>query len=475
MTITRRDFLAGSAAMALPAFTPAWAVPLPREADVAVIGAGAAGIAAARRLVAAGRKVVVIEASGTIGGRCASDHAMFDVSFERGARWLYNFDISPLPALARQAGLRVAPAQRGQKIRVGRRNARAGEAEDFLALLVRANRAINEAARGRADIAAASALPKDLREWAGTANFVLGPLAAGCDLADLSAVDLAAMMPRDPIAACDQGLGTLITRLGDGLPVALSTPVTRIAWSNRDAKIETRAGTLTARAVIVTVSTGVLAAGRIKFAPDLPKRQQDAVAKLPLGSFDHIALELPGNPLGLGHDDVLIEQSSDNRTGCLIANVGGTSLCEVDVAGGFGRDLSAKGEAAMTAFATEWLKKLFGGDVEKALKRTSATRWNDMPHVLGAMSAAQPGGAPARKILAEPLGAVFFAGEAVHDTQWGTVGGAWNSGERAADAVLKKLSGKGEAAAKPARRKAPAQHHAPAPPPSRFSWPGSRY
>ncbi|MBN9599341.1 MAG: FAD-dependent oxidoreductase [Afipia sp.] len=474
MTITRRDFLAGSAAMVLPAFTPAWAAPLPRETEVAVIGAGAAGIAAARRLVAAGRKVVVIEASGAIGGRCATDHAMFETPFERGARWLYNFDISPLPALARQAGLRVAPAQRGQKIRIGRRNARAGEAEDFLALLVRANRAIGEAARGRADVAAASALPKDLREWAGTTDFVLGPLATGCDLADLSAVDLAAMMPRDPVAACDQGLGTLIAKLGEGLPIALSTPVTKIVWSNRDAKIETGAGALSARAVIVTVSTGVLAAGRIKFAPDLPKRQQDAVMKLPLGSFDHIALELPGNPLGLGHDDVFIEQSSDNRTGCLIANVGGSALCQVDVAGAFGRDLAARGEAAMVAFGVEWLKKLFGGDIEKGMARTTATRWNDMPHVLGAMSAAQPGGAPARRILAEPLGSVFFAGEATHETQWGTVGGAWTSGERAADAVLKRLSGKSEAAAKPARRKAPARRHSAPPPPRGFSWPGSR-
>ena len=65
MTMTRRDFLSASAALALtPALgAGAWGAPLPREADIVVIGAGAAGIAAARRIMAANRKVIVIEAT----------------------------------------------------------------------------------------------------------------------------------------------------------------------------------------------------------------------------------------------------------------------------------------------------------------------------------------------------------------------------------------------------------------------------
>jgi monoamine oxidase len=123
----------------------------------------------------------------------------------------------------------------------------------------------------------------------------------------------------------------------------------------------------------------------------------------------------------------------------MVANIGGSSLCAIDVAGVFGRDLSAQGEAAMVAFAVEWLTKLFGSDVAKAVKKSAATRWNASPFVLGAMSAASPAGQPSRKILMEPLGPLFLAGEAAHETLWGTVGGAWESGERAADAVLRKL------------------------------------
>ena len=93
----------------------------------------------------------------------------------------------------------------------------------------------------------------------------------------------------------------------------------------------------------------------------------------------------------------------------------------------------------MIAFAKEWLTKLFGSEVAAAIKKSSATRWNASPYVLGAMSAAAPGGQASRKILAEPIGAMFLAGEATHETLWGTVDGAWESGERAADAALRKI------------------------------------
>jgi monoamine oxidase len=103
----------------------------------------------------------------------------------------------------------------------------------------------------------------------------------------------------------------------------------------------------------------------------------------------------------------------------------------------------------------EWLTKLFGSDVAATVKRSSATRWNAAPFVLGAMSAAAPGGQGSRRILTEPVGSVFLAGEATHETLWGTVDGAWESGERAADAALKKIGALKEPAA-PARARAPA-------------------
>ncbi|MBR1216757.1 FAD-dependent oxidoreductase [Bradyrhizobium sp. U87765 SZCCT0131] len=473
MLLTRRNFVGLSLGLVVGGRSIASAAPLPRDADIVVIGAGAAGIAAARRIAAANRKVLVLEAGAAIGGRCQTDATTFDGPFDRGARWLYNPDLQPLAKLARSAGMELVAAPQGQKMRIGRRYARAGEAEDFLATLVRANRAIDDGAR-RADIACAAVLPKDLGDWSGATEFLLGPYATGKDLKDLSTVDQVRALRRDAAMSVRPGVGALMVKLAEGLPVALSTPATRIVWGNRDCTVETPAGNVSARVVIVTASTSVLTSGKIRFAPELPKRQLDAASKLTLGNSDHIALELPGNPLGLGRDDVLIEQSRDNRTASLVANVGGSSVCSVDVGGGFGRDLSAQGEAAMVAFAREWLGKLFGSDAVSGVRRTSVTRWDAAPYVLGAMSAAAPGAQGSRRVLGEPLGPLLLAGEATHETQWGTVGGAWESGERAADAALKRIGGAKEAApaavSRPARQSRP-RHEAPRAPSSAMSWP----
>jgi hypothetical protein len=170
----------------------------------------------------------------------------------------------------------------------------------------------------------------------------------------------------------------------------------------------------------------------------------------------------------LGRDDILIEQSSSTRTALLYANMGGSSLCSIDVGGSFGRELSAQGEPAMVAFAVEWLTKLFGSDLAKAVTKSSATRWNASPFVQGAMSVAPPGAQAQRRILAEPLGTIFFAGEATHETLWGTVDGAWESGERAAEAALKRIGALREEPAK----QAPAGKRRPASPP-RAGLPGT--
>src|SRR6267154_1052611 len=440
MTMSRRDFLSASAGLAM---TPALggragAAALPREADIVVIGAGAAGIAAARRVMAANRKVIVVEAAGQIGGRCQTDTTTFDVPFDRGARWMHNPETNPMIRLARAAGFEITTAPSGQKIRIGRRFARAGETEEFLAALVRANRAIDEASR-RSDVSCGSVVPKDLGDWAATAEFVLGANFAGKDLKDLSVVDKVRAQDRNMAIACRQGLGTLIAKLGEQVPLSLSTPASRISWDRRDVTVQTPAGKIIARAAIITVSSNVLAAGNIKFAPDIPKRTLDAAAKLSLGSYDRIALQMPGNPLGLARDDIIIEQSNSTRTALLFANMGSSSLCSIDVAGSFGRDLSSQGEPAMVAFAVEWLTKLFGSEIAAAVKKSSATRWNTAPFALGAMSAAMPGGQSSRKALSEPVGCMYLAGEATHETLWGTIDGAWESGERAAEAALRRI------------------------------------
>jgi monoamine oxidase len=437
--LNRRSFLAASAAAAAgPAFGATASL---GDVDIAIVGAGAAGIAAARRVAAAHRRFALIEAADRIGGRCFTDTRAFGVPYDRGAHWVHMPDLNPVAKLAAQTGFDMYPAPPGQKMRIGRRYAREGEMEEFLAALVRTNRAIAEAARGKTDMACVQALPKDLLDWRATIEFVLGPFGCAKDLSEVSAMDFARSAERDVDAFCRQGFGALVAKLAEGLPVQLGNPAIRIDLTGRGGvDIETPRGHITARAVIVTASTGVLAAGKIKFNPDLPKRQVDAVNGLSLGTYERVVLELPGNPLGLQRDDLVFEKTDGARTAALLANVAGSPLVMVDVAGKFGRDLAARGEAAMTEFALDWITGLFGGDIRKAVKRTSATQWNAEPWALGAFSAASPGAQPARRTLMEPVrDRLWFAGEAAHETLWGTVGGAWESGERAADAAMKKL------------------------------------
>jgi monoamine oxidase len=322
--------------------------------------------------------------------------------------------------------------------------------------MVRARRAIEDASRGKADMSVAQAMPKDLGDWLPSVEFYLGPFSCGKDFAELSVADFLRSAERDTDAFCRQGFGSLLAKLAEGLPVQLSTPVLRINTQSRPGiTLETGKGALQARVVIVTVSTNVLAEG--KLIPDLAKRQVDALSRLRLGHYERVALEIPGNPLGLARDDLVFEKADGKRTAALLGNVGGAPLAYVDVAGSFGRDLAAKGPREMTAFAMDWLEKLFGGDVKKAVKRTHATQWAQAPFVQGAFSAASVGGQPLRRILmTEPLrDRVFYAGEAAHETLWGTVGGAWESGERAADLALKVVTP--QPAATPAQRPARTQ------------------
>ena len=220
--LSRRSFLAGStAALAAPALR---ASAQSADVDVAVVGAGAAGIAAARRALAAKARVAVFEAGSRIGGRCVTDTALFGVPFDLGAHWIRYPDEIPFPRKA------AMPPSTSIRRRAGNRSASARamrampSLKAFLTALLRAHRAIDEAARGKADMAAARALPADLGAWQSTIGFALGPFFCGQDLDNVSVQDLGHAGDRERAAFCRQGYGTLLARLANGLPVRLSTP-----------------------------------------------------------------------------------------------------------------------------------------------------------------------------------------------------------------------------------------------------------
>jgi hypothetical protein len=138
--------------------------------------------------------------------------------------------------------------------------------------------------------------------------------------------------------------------------------------------------------------------------------------------------------------EVVFERALNGKAAALFANVHGTRLSSLILAGKNGAELADKGASAMTDFALDWVSDMFRSSVKKSIVRTQAFSWNKQPWTLGALSSGNPGALEAREALAEPVnGVLWFAGEAVNQTYWATVGGAWQDGERAADAVIAHL------------------------------------
>ena len=445
--LTRRGAIAGLAsALSAPALAGLRSDP---DFDVLIVGAGAAGIAAARRLAGSKWKFGVLEASDRRGGRCFTDATTFGLPYDQGACLLNLPPKSSLVAQASRNGIELYPDPELLQFRIrGRKTFERGleevrakiDLEQFYADRVRCYGAIASAAAGKDDMSCTDALPADLGDWRKTMEFFLGPYRCGAELKDLSAKEYAVSVDRGPALLCRQGAGILIGKLSLGLPTKFFSPVQQIDWSDRTVALETPGGPLSARAVIVTASTAVLAAGKIKFKPNLPAPHAHAFETLKLGSYDRVAIEFTGNLARLEPNEIVFEKVSDSKPAALLANLHGTRLSVLNVCGKTAAELTAQGEKAMLDFAFEWVTGVFGANAKKAIVRTHVTSWNKQTWTLGAFSSAVPGAQGARKLAAEPLGdRVWFAGEALSPSFWGTVGGAWQDGERAADAVLARL------------------------------------
>ena len=426
--------MAGAAALsAAPALG---AIPASGEVEIAIVGAGAAGIAAARRVAAAGRRYALLEATGRIGGRVRSTRGKFNVPHDLGAYRLYGGARNPVLESGRAEPLRLFQPPPGRRLYVGGREARDNEYDDFTAALRSASRAIVATGEAGQDVAAARVLP-ELPAWQASVAFVLGPLLCSKDLEQVSTVDFARAEERVEDIACRDGLGAVLAAAARPLAVELDTAVTGVDAERGAIVLHTARGNLRARAVVLTASTNVLTSGRIAFKPALPKRVADALAELSLGAYDRIVFELRGNPFGFRADERILFKVEDARAAALVGRVNGGELAYADVAGGFARQLAQSGDAATRAFLSEFLTTQFGAEAPGKIGTSEIVRWSAEPFVLGGFSAAAPGAAASRRLLLPPVAdRLFLAGEAVHETRWGTLGGAWASGERAADAAL---------------------------------------
>ena len=434
----RRTVLVAALASLLPVRASA---ATPGAVDVAIVGAGAAGIAAARRVIAAGRSCVVLEARATIGGRCVTDTSRFDVACDLGAHWLHAGAATPFPGLARGLGVALRAQESEESLWVGRRRAGDDELDGFSQAVEAFALDIQEAGRQGIDVAAKEMLPRGLGPLADVVAFAVGPNDCGKDLDHVSTLDFARSREGTNHLFAG-GYGAFLARLAAGLPISTGVAVSRIDRSGTRVVLDTSAGRIEAGAVIVTAATDVLARGAIRFDPPLPPDQEDALAGLTLGVYERAILEIPGNPFRFRDDEDVFFVRPGKRTARLSANVDGSALVFADAGGSFAEELVRAGERAMVEFAASLLVETFGADARKAIRRSHATAWRKDPWIGGSFSCAEPGHGNDRTVLRRSLdGRVWLAGEATHPTLWGTVGGAWLEGERAAGEALAALPG----------------------------------
>lgn len=431
--VSRRSVLAAMLAAAAPGAARA---ALPANPDVVVVGAGAAGISAARALMAEGKSVVVLEAADRIGGRAFTESARLGLAFDHGCSWLQGPSDLPLVGLAREQGYTLLDHQPSEALFVGDRRADVEERRAYDRAWGEIYEALEEA--DDEDVAAISVIPRDL-DWSGTVQSWNGAMDHGVDYRDLSTADWNEFADPETNYLVEEGLGTLVADAGRGLPVRTGTPVTAIDWSGERVRVETPSGTLEAEAVIVTVSTGVLASGAIRFTPRLPDATEAAIEGVPMGLLQKIALRTDGASLGLS-DNAFLTYKVSNETpaeACFfLTHPFGQPLLVGYVGGAFGWELSRAGEAAAIDFATAELAKCLGSDVRRHITGGLLTDWASNPLTRGGYSAARPGRYEARLALAEPVGGrIFFAGEAVSPDHYALCSGAWMSGEVTARAV----------------------------------------
>lgn len=406
------------------------------EFDIVVVGAGSAGIAAAMRLAQGGKSTLLLEADSRAGGR-AWTHRIRGLDLDLGCGWLHSADRNGWMDVAREAGViidRTRPAWGTQYHDLGFTRAEQVEARQSLAAWM--HRMSTEPPAGDC---AADALVRN-QPWNSYIRAIAGFI-SGARLEDVSIADYLAYeeSSTDENWRVPMGYGALIVRsLPDSVCVRYATPVESLALNAEGVTVATPAGTIRARAAILTVSTHVLTGDSIKLPPGI-SAWREAAAQLPLGRNEKLFLDVVEEGL-FEPETQVFGNPRDARTGAYYIRPMGLPVIECFFGGESAQVVEGEGPAAGFTFALEQMAGLFGADVRRHLKPLVASSWGRMDRIGGAYSYARPGQAGARAMLAKPFEQrVFFAGEATSTGDFSTAHGAFDSGVRAAGEAIAAL------------------------------------
>jgi monoamine oxidase len=420
------------------------------DCDVAVIGAGVAGLAAATRLRALGLHVIVLEAGNRVGGRAHTVHPaqLGGLPLDMGASWFHVAAQNPLAKLAQEAGVATAPFAPRTRLSAlpGSAPSSAGGDRDEAEA---AFYALFEDLPPGPDSSVLDVLRRSgaANAWFPTIATMEGAIVSAADVADLSLADWRENALDDDNLWPNGGVGAFVANhLAPAAgPVELGWAVDTIDWDAPfgGVAISGPRGTLRAAACVVTVSTGVLASGAIRFTTPLPDGHVAALADLPMGLLSKVVFPATAPALlALEPDTGLERQVAEYGDPAMvfIARPAGAALVVGHCGGQAAWALAREGGRALEDFARSELVAIFGAAARGWLPEGAAvvSGWGEDPLFAGAYSYGRPGCGDARDVLAQPIGdgRLWLAGEACHRGMAGTVQGAWLTGVRAAEGVL---------------------------------------
>lgn len=407
--------------------------------DVVVIGAGAAGIAAGRRLAEAGVSFLVLEARERVGGRAWTVPTALGPGIDLGCEWLHSADRNPWTTIARAAGFAVDERLPDWRRRIATRFGDKAQAEWIAARAAYEQRF--EAAAARPEDAAASTLLVPGERWNGLLD-AISSWANGVELDRLSILDHARYANNDSEVNWRvlEGYGTLVAAHSAALPIRLGTIVESIDHRGTDIAIEINGGILRARTVIVTVSSNVLAAEAIRFIPALPAKLA-AAQGLPLGIANKLFFAIKNSAEDFPIDRHVLGYIDRTATGGYLLRPHGWPIISGYFGGRLATELEREGPQAMAAFALDELAGIYGGNIRNRLSFLAASAWAGDRFARGAYSYALPGHAGDRAALAAPVdNRLFFAGEACSADDFSTAHGAYFTGRAAAEAAVAALA-----------------------------------
>ncbi|MEM6577073.1 MAG: NAD(P)/FAD-dependent oxidoreductase [Pseudomonadota bacterium] len=437
--IKRRTVLSGLAASAA---APVFAQNLPNNPDVVIVGAGSAGLAAGQTLRDAGVSFVIVEAADRVGGRAWTESTRLGQPVDHGCSWAQSAEQNPYAFLAKRNGFTVVDhSNPGYHLYdLEARVASSSEWDAYGKAWDVVTDQISQAGSAGKDVSIASVVP-DIPYAAFVKSDMT--LSYAMDMENVSTMEWWTGGAVNPQVLVREGLGTVVATLAEGLPISLNTAVTRIDTSGDGVAVETTNGTLRAKACLLTVSTGVLNAGRIKFTPDLPLWKQEAIANIPMGLLMKIPLMFDGARLGLNENHWVqynIPQDKASEALSYLAWPCGLDYLVGFAGGDFAWELYGEGQAAVVDFALNALVRLVGGDARKHFKGGFASDWADNPHVLGAYGVVKPGAFAAREDIGKTIdNKLFFGGEATAGLLKQRVDGAYESGRANATRIVKQL------------------------------------